>query len=81
MFYEFINEKRVKKAPRPLKVNGKDVFTTDEEIHNKFGYYRLQEVECPQDEKCYETRYTMNDNDNVIVQSWVEVAIEETGNE
>lgn len=70
MFYELINETTIKRAPKPLKVNGKDVFTNSEEIYNKLGYYKLKYTEMPQDEKMYEARYTLQDN--VIVQSWCE---------
>lgn len=71
MFYEFIDEKTIKKAPRPLKDDGKDVFTNSEEIHNRNGYYKLIQAEYPQDEKHYEARYTLEDN--VIAVSFVEV--------
>lgn len=70
MFYKLINETTIKKAPNPLKINGKDIFTNSEEIHNKFGYYKLQHTEMPQDGKIYEPRYTLEGN--AIVQSWVE---------
>lgn len=75
MFYKFVDETTIKRAPNPLKVNGKDIFTNSEKTHNENGYYRLVEAEYPQDEKCYEPRYTKQGNE--IVQSWVEVITEE----
>ena len=75
MYYELIDEKIVRKAPKPLKVDGKDVFTNSKKIHNKNGYYKLSRTEYPQDDKNYEPRYTLKDK--TIVQSWVEVTIDE----
>lgn len=73
MFYRLINENEIQKAPKPLKIDGKDVFTNSEAIHNENGYYRLIQADYPQDDKHYEARYTLQDN--VIIQSWVEVEI------
>lgn len=75
MFYQIINETTIKKAPKPLKIDGKDVFTNSEAIHNEQGYYRLLTSEYPQDDKIYEAQYILQDN--VIVQSWKEVIINE----
>lgn len=75
MFYKFIDENTIKKAPKPLKIGGKDVFTNSEEIHNEQGYFKLLGTEYPQDEKYYESKYILEDN--VIRQVWVEVEIEE----
>ena len=74
MFYKFINETTIKKAPKPLKIDGKDVFTNNEKIHNDNGYYRLIQAEYPQDDKHYELRYQLQDN--VIIQSWIEVTFD-----
>ena len=79
MFYQLINENEIQKAPKPLKINGRDVFTNSETIHNEQGYYRLLTSEYPQDEKYYEARYELQGN--VIVQSWVEVIIDDTETE
>ena len=79
MFYQFINETTIKKAPIPLKIGGKDVFTNSEQIHNGQGYYRLIQTDYPQDDKYYEARYELQQN--VIVQSWVEVIIDDTETE
>ena len=75
MFYQLINETTIRKAPKPIKIDGKDVFTNSEKIHNEQGYFRLLTSDYPQDEKYYEARYELQDN--VIVQSWVEVEINE----
>lgn len=75
MFYKIKDEINIEKAPRPLRFDGKDVFTTSEEIHNKQGYYRLQKNECPQDNKNYRSVYQLEGN--VIVQKWLEIAEEE----
>ena len=69
MFYKFINENTIEMAPKPLKIDGKDVFTNSEEIYNEQGYYRLIQEEYPQDEKLYMPVYELKDN--VIIQSWV----------
>ena len=74
MFYKFIDENTISKAPKPLKIGGKDVFTNSEQIHNEQGYYGLIYTEYPQDEKHYESKYVLEDN--IIKQVWVEVAEE-----
>lgn len=68
MFYKFINEHEIKKAPKPLKIDGKDVFTNSEQIHNENGYYRLIQAEYPQDDNFYFPKYRKEGN--VIVQEW-----------
>lgn len=73
MFYKFIDQNTIRKAPRPLNIGGKDVFTNSEEIHNSQGYYRLINTEYPQDEKAYQPIYSLENN--VIVQGWVEVEV------
>ena len=70
MFYKFINEHEIKKAPKPLKIGGKDVFTNSEAIHNEQGYFRLLTSEYPQDDNFYFPKYRKEGN--VIVQEWVE---------
>jgi hypothetical protein len=65
MFYQLINETTLKKAPKPLKFNGRDVFTKSEQIHNEQGYYRLLTSDYPQDDKYYEAHYSLQDN-NII---------------
>ena len=74
MFYQLVNETTIKKAPKPLKIDGKDVFTNSEQIHNGQGYYRLIQTDYPQDDKYYEARYTLQDN--IITQSWIEIVID-----
>lgn len=73
MFYKFIDQNTIRKAPRPLNIGGKDVFTNSEEIHNSQGYYRLINTEYPQDEKAYQPIYSLENN--AIVQGWVEVEV------
>ena len=73
MFYKFIDQNTIRKAPKPLNIGGKDVFTNSEEIHNSQGYYRLVNTEYPQYEKAYQPIYSLENN--VIVQGWVEVEI------
>lgn len=70
MFYALINETTIKKAPNPLKINGKDIFTNNEKIHNDNGYFKLIQAEYPQDDKFYFSKYKLEGN--VIVQEWVE---------
>ena len=77
MFYKFIDQNAIRKAPKPLYINGKDVFTNSEEIHNSQGYYRLVNTEYPQDEKAYQPIYTVKDN--TIVQGWIETVLVEEG--
>ena len=77
-FYEYINRTQIKPAPRPLKIDGKDIFTTDEAIYNANGYYRLEAEEYPQDEKQYTPYYEMGDN--VILQKWEEIIISDESN-
>ena len=68
MFYKFIDENTIRKAPKPLNIGGKDVFTNSEEIHNKQGCFRLEKAEYPQDEKSYMPTYELKEN--VIYQHW-----------
>ena len=41
MFYKIL-EKGIEKAPNFLLINGKQVFTNSEKLHNENGYYRLK---------------------------------------
>ena len=70
MFYKFINETTIKKAPKPLKIDGKDVFTNSEKIHNEQEYYRLIATDYPQDGLSYLPKYILQGT--VIVQAWIE---------
>lgn len=74
MFYAFADEQTIKRAPKPLKVDGKDVFTTNEKIHNEYGFFRLICEDYPKDSKCYKPKYILNDN--LIYRSWEEVETE-----
>lgn len=74
MFFKLNDNNTVEKAPRPLKIEGKDVFTTSEEFHNEHGYYRVVNAEYPTDEKAYRPIYIMGEG--VILQTWEEVASE-----
>lgn len=69
MFYEYIDEKTIKKAPKPLKIGGKDIYTNSEKIHNENGYFKIKHTDYPQDDKCYEPRYTRVGN--FIYQTWL----------
>ena len=68
MFYQLINENEIKKAPKPLKIGGKDVFGNSEKLHNDNGYYRLSETPYPQDGNSYEPIYHLEGN--LIIQEW-----------
>lgn len=70
MFYKFINESTIERAPKPLKIDGKDVFTNSEEIYNEQGYFKLIQTDYPQDDKFYMPVYELKDG--VIIQDWVE---------
>lgn len=70
-FYELINRTTIKPAPRPLRIDGQDIFTTSEEIYNQYGYYRLEREDYPEDEKEYSPYYILEGN--VIKQKWEEV--------
>lgn len=75
MFYKLIDEHTIEKAPNPLSVNGKHIFTNSEKVFNENGYYKVVKTEYPQDDKYYESKYVLEDN--TIRQVWVEVEIEE----
>lgn len=68
-FYELITRTQIKSAPRPLRIDGKDIFTTDETIYNENGYYRLEQEPYPKDETHYYNPY-YELIDNVIWQKW-----------
>lgn len=76
MFFKIIDKYTVKKAPRPLKIEDKDVFTTSEETHNEQGFYRVVNAEYPEDEKAYRPIYTMGEG--VILQTWEEISNSES---
>ena len=69
MFYKFIDENTIEIAPKPLKIDGKDVFTNSEEIYNEQGYFKLIQADYPQDDKFYMPVYELKNN--AIVQDWV----------
>ena len=75
MFFKLNDNNTVDKAPRPLHFDGKDVFTTSEEIHNEQGFYRVVNAEYPNDGKPYRPIYTMGEG--VILQTWEEVIVSE----
>ena len=77
MFYKIIDENTIRKAPKPLNIGGKDVFTNSEEIHNEQGYFKLVNTEYPQDEKTYQPIYIVKDN--TIVRGWIETVLAEEG--
>ena len=68
-YYELINRTQIKPAPRPLRIDGQDIFTTDETIYNENGYYRLEREPYPEDETHYYNPY-YELIDNVIWQKW-----------
>lgn len=74
MFFKIIDKYTLEKAPRPLKIEDKDVFTTSEEIHNEQGYFRVENAEYPNDDKAYRPIYTMGEG--VILQIWEETQSE-----
>ena len=74
MFFKLIDKHNLEKAPRPLKIEDKDVFTTSEEIHNSQGFYKVVETEYPNDDKAYRPLYTMGED--VILQIWEETQSE-----
>ena len=65
MYYKYINRNRLEPAPTPLEeikiVNGEEVkniiFTLDESIYNRFGYYRCEAEEYPDDTEYEYTVY------------------------
>ena len=74
MFFKIIDKYTLEKAPRPLKIEDKDVFTTSEEIHNSQGFYKVVETEYPNDDKAYRPLYTMGEG--FILQTWEEIPSE-----
>lgn len=74
MFFKIIDKYTVKKTPRPLKIEGKDVFTTSEETHNEQGFYRVENAEYPNDDKAYRPAYSMGEG--VILQTFEEMPSE-----
>jgi hypothetical protein len=74
MFFKIIDKYTVVKTPRPLKIEGKDVFTTSEEIHNEQGYFRVENAEYPNDDKAYRPIYKIGEG--AILQEWEEIPSE-----
>ena len=73
MYYQLVNETSIKKAPIPLVIDGKDVFTNDEKIYNSQGYFALTSADYPNDKKNYTSKYILKDNN--ILQVWEEIEI------
>lgn len=68
LFYKFIDNKHIEKAPIPLLVSGKNIFSNSEEVYNKNGYFRLVKEPYPEDGGVYDPFYELNDN--VIYLTW-----------
>lgn len=64
MFYKYINEDTIDRAPTPLRVaiNNKIVYTNDERVYNENKYYKLIEEDMPQDEYTYIPKYILEGN-------------------
>ena len=71
MFFKLIDKYTVEKAPKPLRIEGKDVFTNSEGIHNEQGYFRVENAEYPNDDKAYRPVYKMGED--AIIQTWEEI--------
>lgn len=68
MFYKLIDENTVRKAPNTLEIDGRFVFTTDEKIYNRCGYYKIQELPLPADGRGYTPKYRFEDS--LILKDW-----------
>ena len=68
LFYKFIDDKRIEKAPIPLSISGKNIFTNDEKTYNENGYYKLVREDYPQDTNSYTVVYELKDN--AIYMTW-----------
>ncbi len=79
MFFKIIDKYTVEKAPNPLKIDGKDVFTNSEETHNSLDYFKVVETEYPKDDKAYRPIYTLGEN--AILREWEELVVNEVEEE
>lgn len=70
MFYK-ITEKGIEKAPKFLLINGKQVFTNSEKLHNEYGYYKLKELPYPIGDGNYQSIYELQDK--IIVKNWEKI--------
>lgn len=68
MFYKYINEDTIQKAPVYIESEGRSIYTNDETIYNAHGYYRLIEEEKPTDGEEYYSKYILKDN--IIYKKW-----------
>lgn len=68
MFYKYINEDTIEKAPSILRVEGKQIYTNDEKIYNRHGYYRLDETPIPDTEGKITPKYFLEKN--IIYKKW-----------
>lgn len=57
-------------APSHYDIDGKQVFTTDEKIHNEQGYYERVYTDYPNDDKLYDSTFELQGNK--LVQVWIE---------
>ena len=74
MFYKYINEDTIQKAPIYIESEGRSIYTNDETIYNAHGYYRLIEEEKPIDGEEYYSKYVLKDN--IIYKKWAAAYIE-----
>ena len=75
MFFKLIDKYTVEKAPKPLKIGGKDVFTNSEEVHNNQGFFKVVNSEYPEGDKTYRPIYAMGEG--AIMQTFEEVTASE----
>lgn len=79
MFYELVDKYQIIKAPYPLQIDDKDVFTNSEVIYNQQGFYSLESTIKPQDEFLYQPYFELINNK--IIQKWESVGEKPLGNE
>lgn len=78
MFFKYIDRYTIEPAPYPLTIDDEDYFTTDESLYNQYGYYRVEYVDYPIDNKQYKIYYIEPTKlQNYIIQDWEELPLSE----
>ena len=72
MFYKLIDNKIIK-APSPLIIGEQYVITSNEQIYNEQGYYKILELPYPTNGNQYEAIYYIQDNK--IIRDWKQIEL------
>ena len=70
MMYAKIENGELRGAPRPIRTENGDVFTTDPNLLLHYGYKPIISTDCPSDGKSYISSWAETETE--IIQVWTE---------